>query len=142
MRENFSAHAWKLFRTCVKTFPHLRENFSALTWKLLCTCVKTFMHMRENFTALAWKIFPHRINTKSNRALHWATITIYPNFEFNPFIFTNVIRIYNDNNESLTLNFKFIGPTSKATKLLSGSQWTHLPTLSLIHSFERKLYCY
>src|SRR6266576_690267 len=58
---------------------------------------------------------------------------MYTNFELNPFIFTKVMHIYNDNNESLTLNFKFIGPTSKATK---ASQWF---TMNAYTNFELNL---
>ena len=40
---------------------------------------------------------------------------MYANSELDPFIFTEVMRVYNVNNESLTLNFKFNESTKKVT---------------------------
>ncbi len=43
---------------------------------------------------------------------------MYTNFELNLFTFTEVMRVYNVNNKSSTLNFKFNGSTKKLHSFL------------------------
>ena len=131
----FSAHAWKLFLTCVKTFPHTRENFSAHAWKisalawklfrmretvsahawkLFRTCVKTFSHMRHNFSSHAWTLFRTCVKTFPYCGICTCAITyIYQLWTWFAHLGQSYNVIIKEDNKSSTLSLKFIGLISK-----------------------------